>query len=42
MKGDEVKKKRYLSLYHALKDYDRGEISFLWRIKKSLGLLTYL
>ena len=32
------KEKRYWSLYHALRDYDKGGLSMFWRIKKRLGL----
>ena len=41
LKQIERKETRYWAHYRAIKDYDQGRLSLLWRFKKKLGILTF-
>jgi len=41
LKNAKKKSERYMDLHRALKDYDRGELSALWRLKKKLRTLHF-
>ena len=38
LKNEKEKDNRYWSLYNALKNYNKGEISLLWRMKRKIGI----
>ncbi len=41
LKDFKKKEKRYRALHQALKEYDQGILSLIWRIKKRLGIFDF-
>jgi hypothetical protein len=38
LKNEKEKDNRYWSIYNALKNYNKVEISLLWRMKRKIGI----